>query len=398
MMMGRPGPIRAVIIVLDGVGAGAMPDAAEYGDAGSNTLANIARAAGGLRLDNMARMGLGRILPIDGVPAASAPEGSFGIMMEGSKGKDTITGHWELAGVRLDVPFNTYPHGFPREVMDRFEQLIGAGTLGNRAASGTEIIEELGEEHLRTGYPIVYTSADSVFQVAAHESKVPVADLYSMCEKARGILVGEHLVARVIARPFVGQPGRFKRTAGRRDFSVKPPAPTLLDCAKNSGRTVVGIGKIEDIFAGSGISRSVHTSLNSEAVEAIRGVLRGELGPWDIIMANLVDFDMVYGHRNNPGGFAQALEDFDGELPGLVDALGLDDMLVLTADHGCDPTTPSTDHSREYVPLLVYGKRLSRGTDLGLRKTFADVAESVAGYLSLPCGGFGTSFMPLVER
>jgi len=387
-----------VIIVLDGVGAGAMPDAAEYGDEGANTLGNVARAVGGLRLGNMAKIGLGRILPIEGVEVAAAPEGAFGIMMEASKGKDTITGHWELAGVRLDVPFKTYPHGFPHEVMDRFECAIGTKTLGNKAASGTEIIEELGEEHLKTGHPIVYTSADSVFQVAAHESKVPVAELYSMCEAARSILVGEHLVARVIARPFVGLPGQFKRTAGRRDFSVKPPMPTLLDCAKGDGRTVMGVGKIEDIFAGCGISRSVHTSSNSEAAEAILRALGGEMGPWDIIMANLVDFDMMYGHRNNPRGFAQALEDFDSKLPGLMDGLGFDDMLVLTADHGCDPTTPSTDHSRERVPLLVYGKRLLPGVDLGVRTTFADVAESVAGYLSLPCGGFGTSFMPLVER
>ena len=384
--------------MLDGVGAGAMPDAAEYGDEGANTLGNVARAVGGLRLGNMAKIGLGRILPIEGVEVAAAPEGAFGIMMEASKGKDTITGHWELAGVRLDVPFKTYPHGFPHEVMDRFECAIGTKTLGNKAASGTEIIEELGEEHLKTGHPIVYTSADSVFQVAAHESKVPVAELYSMCEAARSILVGEHLVARVIARPFVGLPGQFKRTAGRRDFSVKPPMPTLLDCAKSAGRTVMGVGKIEDIFAGCGISRSVHTSSNSEAAEAILRALGGEMGPWDIIMANLVDFDMMYGHRNNPRGFAQALEDFDSKLPGLMDGLGFDDMLVLTADHGCDPTTPSTDHSRERVPLLVYGKRLLPGVDLGVRTTFADVAESVAGYLSLPCGGFGTSFMPLVER
>ena len=374
-----------------------MPDAAEYGDEGANTLANISRAVGGLSLSNMAKLGLSRILPIEGVHAVERPEGSFGLMMEASKGKDTITGHWELAGVRLDVPFRTYPLGFPREVMDQFERSIGTKTLGNKAASGTDIIEELGAEHLETGYPIVYTSADSVFQVAAHESKVPVPELYSMCQTARRILVCEYLVARVIARPFVGEPGRFRRTPERRDFSLKPPAPTLLDCAQGQGRTVVAVGKIEDIFAGCGITRSIHTFSNSEAIEAILRGLGGGLGAWDIIMANLVDFDMAYGHRNNPIGFAHALEEFDRRLPGLMSGLENDDMLILTADHGCDPTTPSTDHSREHVPLLVYGRRLKPGVSLGVRSTFADVAESVAGYLSLRCGAFGTSFMPLIR-
>lgn len=386
-----------MLIVLDGAGAGQMPDAAEYGDVGSNTLVNIAKATSGLSLGNMAELGLGRIVRIEGVDAVDSPRGCFGIMMEASRGKDTITGHWELAGVRLDRPFNTYPHGFPPAVMDEFERAIGRKTLGNKPASGTEIIEELGSEHLKTGYPIVYTSADSVFQVAAHQSKVPVPELYRMCEAARRILVGDNLVARVIARPFDGRPGSFWRTPGRKDFSVSPPTPTLLDCAKSQGRTVIGIGKIEDIFAGSGISKSVHTRSNAEAVQAIIGGLEGSMGEWDIMMANLVDFDMIYGHRNDPKGFARALEEFDGCLPSIMDNLSPDDMLVLTADHGCDPTTPSTDHSREYVPLLVYGKRLAAGVCLGVRDTFADVAESLADHLSLRCGRFGTSFMPLIR-
>lgn len=374
-----------------------MPDAVEYGDVGSNTLVNIGKVTGGLSLCNMARLGLGRIVQIEGVKAVDRPQGSFGLMREASSGKDTITGHWELAGVRLDRPFKTYPHGFPQEVMGEFERAIGGKTLGNRAASGTEIIEELGEDHLKTGYPIVYTSADSVFQVAAHKSRVPLPELYRMCEAARRILVGDNLVARVIARPFAGRPGSFWRTPERKDFSVRPPAPTLLDCAVSQGKIVIGIGKIEDIFAGSGISKSVHTRSNAEAVKAIICGLEGTLGEWDILMANLVDFDMVYGHRNDPEGFARALEEFDKCLPSIVNGLAVDDMLVLTADHGCDPTTPSTDHSREYVPLLVYGQRLAAGVCLGVRETFADVAESASSHLALRCGRFGTSFMPLIQ-
>lgn len=386
---------RVILIVLDSVGAGALPDAEQYGDAGSNTLANTARAVGGLRLPHMGRMGLGRITDILGVPPDAAPIGAFGRMAEASAGKDTTIGHWELMGIHSPQPLPTYPNGFPPDLMRRFEQAIGRGTLGNYPASGTEIIKELGEEHMRTGKPIVYTSADSVFQIAAHEGIIPIEELYAMCQTARALLTGEHNVGRVIARPFVGEPGHFTRTERRRDFSAPPPAPTVLDRLTEAGFPVIAVGKIEDIFAGQGITEAVHTKDNADGMDQTLAYMnRVERG---LIFVNLVDFDMVYGHRNNAEGYARALEAVDARLPEFQARLRAGDVLVLTADHGCDPTTPSTDHSREYVPLLVAGTGIRAGVDLGTRPTFADLGATVADWFGVPGTGFGTSFARLLS-
>jgi len=372
---------KAVIIVLDSVGIGALPDAKRYGDEGSNTLGNCAAAVGGLKLPHLEQMGLGRLADIQGVLPVDKPTASFGKMAERSPGKDTTTGHWEIAGVILDRPFPVYPHGFPSEVIEPFKERIGRDILGNKAASGTAIIEELGALHMRTGRPIVYTSADSVFQIAAHEEVIPLEELYRMCRVARELLTGEHAVGRVIARPFRGRPGSFKRTANRHDFSLAPPAPTILDVLSKNGLEVAGIGKIHDIFAGRGITRSLPTASNAEGVDKTLELLREEFS--GLIFTNLVDFDQLYGHRNDPAGYSRALEEFDGRLPELTGILGTGDMLIITADHGCDPTTASTDHSREYVPLLVFGHRLAGGVDLGTRSSFSDVAATVARFFGL---------------
>jgi len=380
---------RFIIVVLDGVGIGALPDAGKYGDEGSNTLVNTARAVGGLKLPNLARLGLGNIAEIPGVLPAANPAGSFGKMAERSPGKDTTTGHWEIAGLILDRPFPVYPNGFPQELIEFFEERIGRRVLGNKVASGTEIIAELGAEHMRTGYPIVYTSADSVFQVAAHEEIIPVQELYRICRIARDLLTGEHAVARVIARPFIGRPGAFIRTARRHDFSLQPPGPTILDVLKENGLAVLAVGKIADIFAGRGISRTAHTTDNMDGVEkTIEFIKDNGRG---IIFTNLVDFDMVYGHRNDASGYAEALTAFDRRLPEIIGALSAGDILIITGDHGCDPTTPSTDHSREYVPVLVYGWHVRPGVNLGVRTTFADVAATIAELFDLPFKA-GTSF------
>jgi phosphopentomutase len=380
---------RLTLIVLDSVGIGELPDAERYGDRGSNTLANTARAVGGLNLPNLGRLGLGNILAIEGVPPVKQPLAAYGRMAEASAGKDTTTGHWEIAGLLLERPFPVYPHGFPPEIIEPFEKRIGRPVLGNRAASGTAIIEELGEEHIRTGYPIVYTSADSVFQIAAHEEVIPVDELYRMCRVARELLTGPHAVGRVIARPFVGTPGAFKRTDRRRDFSLPPPAPTVLDLLTQNGYPVLAVGKIEDIFAGRGITEAIHTKDNMDGVDrTIACMRRLERG---LIFTNLVDFDMLYGHRNNPRGYAAALEAFDRRLPEILSAVRADEVLIITADHGCDPTTSSTDHSREYVPLLVYGPLVEPGVNLGTRSTFSDVAASVAEFFGLSYPR-GTSF------
>jgi phosphopentomutase len=386
---------RVVLIVLDSVGAGALPDAQAYGDAGTNTLGHVAAAVGGLNTPNLGRLGLGRIIPLAGVAPEAAPLGAFGRMAEAAAGKDTTTGHWEMTGVVLEEPFPVYPAGFPAEVMDAFEQAIGRHTLGNKAASGTVIIGELGEEHLRTGRPIVYTSADSVFQVAAHEEVIPVEELYRMCEVARGILTGRHGVGRVIARPFVGEPGRFLRTPHRRDFSLPPPRPTLLDRLSGAGIAVTGIGKIADIFAGRGVTRALHTGNNQEGMAETRRWLDGGEG---LVFTNLVDYDMVYGHRNDAAGYARALEAFDAFLPDLTGALRPEDLLLVTADHGCDPTTPGTDHTREYVPVLAFGGRVRAGVDLGVRSTFADLGATVADWLGGPRQPVGKSFAGEIRR
>jgi len=384
---------RILLVVLDSAGCGALPDAAAYCDVGSNTLANTAAAVGGLNLPHLGSFGLGNIIPIEGVPPAAAPLAFWGRMAERSAGKDTTTGHWELAGLILERPFPVYPDGFPPEVISEFERRIGRRTLGNKAASGTVIIQELGEEHMRTGRPIVYTSADSVFQVAAHEDVIPVDELYRICRIARDVLRGEHAVGRVIARPFTGEPGHFRRTERRHDFSLAPTGPTVLDALCEAGVPVIAVGKINDIFAGRGISRAVHTANNEEGLRVVAAEAAGlDRG---LIFANLVDFDMLYGHRNNPRGYADALEAFDAALPGITALLRPGDLLIITADHGCDPTTASTDHSREYVPLLVYNPALPAGRALGTRETFADVAATVAAAFGLRWA-VGESFLETV--
>jgi phosphopentomutase len=380
---------KAILLVLDGVGIGELPDAADYGDEGSNTLVNMAKAVGGLNLPNLQRMGLGNIDQIEGIPPAEKPIACYGKMREVSAGKDTTTGHWEIAGIIREKPFPTYPNGFPPEIIEAFEKAIGRKVLGNKPASGTAIIEELGEEHLRTGYPIVYTSADSVFQIAAHEEIVPVEQLYEWCRIAREILRGEHEVARVIARPFIGTPGNFKRTPRRRDFSVPPPYPTLLDALTEAGLKVVTVGKVDDIFAGRGVTFAVHTSDNRDGMQQVETLTAQ--GDFDFLWCTLVDFDTVYGHRNNPQGFAQALREFGEWLGNFLLKLREGDLLIITADHGNDPTTPSTDHSREYVPLLIWTPSLKEGKPLGVRQTFADVAATIADWLKVEWHGAGKS-------
>jgi phosphopentomutase len=381
---------RVVLIVLDSMGVGELPDAAEYGDEGSNTLANTARAVGGLSLPHMQRLGLGNITAVVGVPPCDEPLGAYGRMAEASAGKDTTTGHWEMAGIYSPWPLPTYPNGFPQELIEEYERRIGRKTLGNYPRSGTVIIQELGEEHIRTGYPIVYTSADSVFQVAAHEEVIPIEELYRICQIAREMLVGEHAVGRVIARPFIGEPGNFTRTERRKDFSLLPPEPTLLDRLVAAGHSVMGVGKIEDIFAHRGLSQSVHSPNNMACVDQTLAFMKeSQRG---LIFINLVDFDMLWGHRNNPQGYAGGLEDFDRRLPEIIEAMTAQDILFLTADHGNDPTTPSTDHSREYVPLLAYGGMVKAGVDLGTRETFADLGATVADLLGIEPLPFGTSF------
>lgn len=382
---------RAIIIVMDSAGIGELPDAVNYGDTGSNTIGNIALQVEGFALPNMEKMGLGNIAEIKGVPARPDCTGCYGKMGEKSAGKDTTTGHWEMAGLILEKPFPVYPEGFPKEVVEEFENAVGRKTIGNVVASGTEIINRLGEEHIKTGCPILYTSADSVFQIAAHESVIPIEELYEMCEKARAILVGEHAVGRVIARPFEGEPGDFKRTSRRRDFSLNPIGKTVLDYACEKGYKVKAVGKIEDIFSKKGITDAVHTQDNMDGVERTLEYIKEDFE--GMIFTNLVDFDMVYGHRNNVEGYGKALMEFDARIPEILSALHEDDLLIITADHGCDPTTPSTDHSREYVPILVYGKNLKQGVNLGTRSSFSDLASTIAEYLKLNASLQGESFL-----
>jgi phosphopentomutase len=386
------GAQRVLILVLDGLGIGAMPDAARYGDEGSHTLGNTARAAGGLRVPVLERLGLGVLADIPGVRPVEGHQAAAGILQSQSTGKDSTTGHWELAGLILSRPFPTYPYGFPPEVMDAFSGAIGRPVLGNVSASGTEIIKRLGEEHVRTGAPIVYTSADSVFQVAAHEDVVPVEQLYAWCQAARRILQGEHGVSRVIARPFSGPAGAFARTPRRSDFSLPPAGPTVLDAIVAEGYPVVGVGKVEDLFAGRGITEAVHTGGDMDgmtrAVEALKTLERG------LVLCTLVDLDTVYGHRNDPEGFARHLAAIDGRLPEILDEAGSASLVVITADHGNDPTTPSTDHSREQVPVLAWRAGMAAGVRLGTRCTFADVGATAAAALGVSWSGPGTSFWP----
>ncbi len=382
---------RAVLVVLDSVGVGSLPDAAGFGDEGANTLVHVAERCGGLRLPHLGTLGLGNIVRVPGVPPVPAPLASWGRMAERSRGKDTLNGHWELMGLVLDRPFALFPGGFPPELIAAFEDRTGVrGVLGNKAASGTEIIAELGDEHVRTGHPIVYTSADSVFQIAAHEEVVPVDALYAMCLRTREVC-DDWLIGRVIARPFIGRAGAFSRTTNRRDFSMPPPGKTALDILLEAGLDVTGVGKIENIFAGRGIARSFPSHGDAEGMSLVRRELAAARR--GLVFANLVDFDTLYGHRNNAAGYGAALEAFDAELGRLLACLGPRDMLIVTADHGCDPAFPGTDHTREYVPLLVYGPGLP-ARSLGDRSTFADVGASVLDVFGLKLEGPGRSFMP----
>jgi phosphopentomutase len=381
---------RAIILLLDGVGVGELPDAADYGDVGSNTLGNLASACGGLELPNLERLGLGNLTAIEGVPPTREAEGCYGRMTEASRGKDSTSGHWEIAGVILKDPFPVYPEGFPRDLIEKFEQRTGKRVIGNRPASGTAIIEELGEEHLKEGSLIVYTSADSVFQIAAHEEVASPEELYRYCEIARSILTGEHGVARVIARPFRGKPGSFTRTDRRRDFSLPPPEETLLDILKERGLPVVAVGKVDDLFARRGLTKSYHSVHNMECVDyTLKAMRETETG---LIFANFVEFDMIWGHRNDAKGFGQGLEEFDRKLPGLIGELREGDVVFITADHGNDPTTPSTDHSREYVPLIVTGPEVVGSLDLGTRQSFADLGATAAQIFGARLRN-GTSFL-----
>jgi len=384
---------RVFIIVLDGFGVGALPDAKDYGDEGANTLLHVALAAGGLSLPNFESLGLGNLGDFKGLAKRDDCRSSFGRMAEKSKGKDSISGHWEIVGLRLDKPFPVYPRGFPSELLEEFKVRTGREALGNVAASGTEIIDRLGEAHMKTGQPIVYTSVDSVFQIAAHVDVIPLPELYDICRAAREMLCGEHAVGRVIARPFKGAPGRFRRTTDRRDFSLPPMGDTLLDKAKAAGLPVVGIGKIEDLFAGRGLTEAVHTAGNTDGMartlDAAKRITHG------IIFTNLVDFDMLYGHRNDAVGYYEALVEFDNWLPRMMGAMRPGDLLFITGDHGTDPGFSGTDHTREYVPLLVYGPGIKGGVNLGTRESFSDLGATVAEALGIKIGR-GTSFLKIL--
>ncbi len=387
---------RITVIVLDGVGIGAAPDAAEYGDEGSNSIANVAEVLGGIQLPNMRKLGLGNITPINGVPETDVPQGGYGKMQPMSAGKDTMSGHWEMMGIHLPSPAPTYPEGFPDEIIDEFEQKIGRETLANRPASGTEIIKQLGEEHVRTGKPIVYTSADSVFQIAAHEDVIPVDELYKMSRIAREILSGEHAVGRVIARPFVGTSAEnFNRTDRRRDFSRAPESDTVLDKLHAAGFDVWSVGKIDDIFVHRGITKKNHTLGNKESTQITLQLLEEDFH--GLMFVNLIEFDMIYGHRNDPHGYYMALKAFDDAIPAIQKRLSEGDLVIVSADHGVDPTTESTDHSREYVPLLVFGPRV-RGVDLGVRQSFADVGATITENFKLDPPEIGTSFLSDLTR
>lgn len=387
---------RVVLIILDGAGVGALPDAMLYGDLNSATLPNVSRAVGGLELPQMASLGLGNITVIQGVPPSPEPRASFGSMGLSSQGKDTTTGHWELAGLVLEEPFPLYPEGFPPEIIEPFKESIGRDILGNKPASGTEIIKELGEKHLKTGFPIVYTSADSVFQVAAHEDVVPVSQLYDWCRVARSLLKGGHCVSRVIARPFVGRAGEFKRTERRKDFALSPTRSTLLDWISRSGKEVAAVGKVKDIFNGQGVTTHVPAEGGNEAV--MSGILEA-MGKVEegLIWANLGDFDTRYGHRNDPEGFARALKEFDYFLPFLNEHVQPHDVMVITADHGCDPTFPGTDHTREFVPLLIWGEPVKKGVSLGNRTSLADLGAAIMEYLQVRGSLDGESFWQMIK-
>ena len=382
---------RAILIILDSVGIGALPDAAEFGDKGANTLGNIYRARGGINLPNLYALGLANI---DGAlmgKGVAAPAGAFGKAAEITKAKDTTCGHWEISGLLMDKPFQVFPNGFPEKLMREFEEKIGRKTLCNFPASGTAIINEYGDEHMRTGYPIVYTSADSVFQVAAHEDVIPLEELYKICETARELLYGDYFVGRVIARPFIGSNCKYTRTENRRDYAVEPTGDTILDALTREGKKTIAIGKIEDIFAHRGITVADHTKNNHDGIEAtIKYISEGE---GDFIFTNLVDFDMLYGHRNDVEGYAKALEYFDEQLTRIIEEMKDGDILIISADHGCDPTYPGTDHTREYIPVLACGDSIEPGTNLGVLDSFADIGASIYEYLTDKKWAVGDSFL-----
>jgi phosphopentomutase len=379
---------------MDSVGIGELEDAVEYGDEGSNTIGNIARQVP-LQLSTLRQLGLDRLVDLGGPAPIKPPRGAYGRMAEASAGKDSVTGHWEMMGIVLDRAFPVFPNGFPKELIAEFERRIGRGTLGNYAASGTKVIEDLGAEHIKTGKPIVYTSADSVFQIAAHEDVIPIHAQYRINEIAFDLAVGGYGLGRVIARPFVGKPGHFQRTSNRRDFAMRPTAETVLDRLTAAGTPVIAVGKIDDLFAGRGITRAIHTASDDEGVDVIGREM--DATPKALIFANLVDFDTVYGHRNDVKGYAANLERFDGRLRHLLPRLREDDLLIVTADHGNDPTTPSTDHSREHVPLLVAGPRVKGDVALGTRKTFADLGQTIAENFGVGPMEHGTSFLSLLR-
>ncbi len=386
---------KVVLVVLDSVGIGELPDAELYGDKGSNTLGNIAKHVKGFSIPNLEALGIGSIEGMENLIKCENPEGIYGRCSELSKGKDTITGHWEMAGVILETPLQTYPNGFPKEIMDEFEAKIGRKTLGNVVASGTAIIEELGEEHIRTGYPIIYTSADSVFQIAANEDVIPLEELYKMCQIAREMLVGDKMVGRVIARPFKGmKKGEFVRTANRHDYALEPFNKTALEYVSEAGLPMAAVGKIKDIFTGKGVTESVSIKDNMDGVDKTIQMMKSHSNGF--IFTNLVDFDMKFGHRNDVEGYAKALEEFDDRLPEIKEALGNNDVLIITADHGCDPATEGTDHSREYVPVIVYGRNLKEDIDLGTRNGFCDIGKTVLDLLGIENDLVGKSFKDLI--
>ncbi|MDQ0657600.1 phosphopentomutase [Paenibacillus sp. W2I17] len=382
---------RVCLIVLDSVGIGELPDAKQFGDQGAHTLGHIAERMPSFLLGNLKKMGLGNITHISGIEPVENPMACYGKMAEASIGKDTMTGHWELMGLKITTPFNVYPDGFPAELINRFEERTGRKVIGNKAASGTEILDELGEEQITTGAWIVYTSADSVFQIAAHEETIPLQELYDACEIARELTRhSQFSVGRVIARPYTGTPGNFMRTANRHDYAVSPPAPTLMNAMKDSGLDVIAIGKINDIFCGEGVTKAIPTKNNLDGIMKTISSLNKEFT--GLLFTNLVDFDSLYGHRRDPEGYAMALEQFDALLPYIMEHITADDLLIITADHGNDPTHPGTDHTREYVPVLLYSPAINNPSSIGVRETFSDLAATLAENFSVPNTGQGTSF------
>jgi len=383
---------RVFLIVMDSVGIGELPDAPRFRDEGAHTLGHIAERVQGFRMPNLEKLGLANIAPLHNMPAVANPKAHYGKMQEISMGKDTTTGHWEIMGLHVAVPFNTYPDGFPAELITEFEERIGRKVLGNKVASGTDILDELGEEHMKTGNIIVYTSADSVFQIAAHEEVISLEELYRICEVARELtLRDEYAVTRVIARPFVGKPGSFTRTSNRHDYSVKPFAPTVMNRLQDAGLASIAIGKISDIYADEGVTRAIRTKDNMDGVDQMLATMKEEFTGLSFV--NLVDFDAKYGHRRDPQGYGQALMEFDARVPELLSALQENDLLIITADHGNDPTHHGTDHTREYVPLLVYHKQMDAGSDLGIRQTFADVGATIADNFGVEAPAIGESFL-----